>query len=281
MKTKNVIFKIFVILLFILCFSFSSVRADSGFDVGYSDSGSSSSSGGGSDGFSSSRGGHHNYPIWYSCLILGFWCTFSILALTAISNSKGKPNKNDMKKKNEFKMIDSSAVRKLLPDFNAKNFIDSRYADFVVIQKAWMNFDYNILRNKLTDELYNQYVFQLDTLKIKRNQNIMRNFKFIDGCVRDISKHNNTLVAEVELKVSFIDYIEHEGIPIRGSNKNDVIITYIMTFVRSTRILVDKCPNCGADIKNTSSQMCPYCRTIITRTGDVWVLAKKENIKQR
>ena len=54
-----------------------------------------------------------------------------------------------------------------LEEFKALVF--EKYKD---IQIAWMNFDYNTLRSKLTDELYNQYAMQLDTMKVKNEQNI-------------------------------------------------------------------------------------------------------------
>lgn len=274
---KLILLAYLLVPIVVLFYSASGVNADSGFDVGYDGGGSSSSDSGGSWGGSSSGSRRHvDYPLWYICLIGGVCGSVIVCAFIATKHDSSKYKKE----KNEYKIVNENDARKIIPDFNSKYFIDSRYADFVVIQKAWMNFDYDVLRNKLTDELYNQYIFQLDIMKIKRTQNIMRNFKLIDGHVIEITKNKNKIIAKIELMVSFIDYIEYEGEAIRGSNKNAVNVRYIMTFIRSDGSEIDKCPRCGAKIKNTSSQTCKYCRTTITRIGSDWVLAKKENKKQ-
>ena len=56
-------------------------------------------------------------------------------------------------------------------NINSKEeFKKERYNDYVSIQEGWMNFNYQLLRDKLTDELYNQYEMQLETLKTKNQK---------------------------------------------------------------------------------------------------------------
>lgn len=41
------------------------------------------------------------------------------------------------------------------------------------LQVAWMNFDYDKIKELVSDEMYNMYVNQLETLKVKNQKNMM------------------------------------------------------------------------------------------------------------
>mgnify|MGYP002514095748 CR=1 FL=1 len=40
----------------------------------------------------------------------------------------------------------------------------------------------------------------------------------------------------------------------------------------------NKCPKCGAEIKNSHATKCEYCRSVITNNNHDWILVKKEII---
>ena len=142
-----------------------------------------------------------------------------------------------------------------------------------------MNFNYEGLKESLTDELYNQYIMQLDSLKVKNEKNIMKNFTLQHSSVINVREENGTLIVDVEMIVSFIDYIEQNGKAVRGSKGEKVHQQYVMTFVMVPKP-VNYCPNCGAQLEDSASQVCPYCRSNITRVGNKWVLSKKQSIRQ-
>ena len=70
-----------------------------------------------------------------------------------------------------------------------------------------MNFEYDRLRSLCTDELYNSYLSQLDTLKLKHGQNIMHNFECLDTKITNIEEVNNEIVLTVFMCVEFYDYV--------------------------------------------------------------------------
>ena len=41
------------------------------------------------------------------------------------------------------------------------------------------------------------------------------------------------------------------------------------------------CPKCGAELKNTSTNVCEFCRTKITKETEEWLLSEKECISQQ
>ena len=178
--------------------------------------------------------------------------------------------------------ISDDEVKKIIPNFNKKEFINDRYNDFVIIQNAWMNFDYDTLRNMLTDELYNQYEMQLDTLKVKNEKNVMNGFEFKDAMITDIEKESEKVTLTLEIAVSFYDYITQNGRVVRG-NKNVMINQhYKMTFVCNIdNYKASVCPNCGATLDNSASNICTYCGSVVTSLSNKWVLSKKSSICQR
>lgn len=75
------------------------------------------------------------------------------------------------------------------------------------IQEEWMNFDYEGLRKHLTDELYNSYVMQLDALKVKGQQNIMKDFENIDVKITNITEESGIVNVTVYLHTAMYDYV--------------------------------------------------------------------------
>ena len=163
------------------------------------------------------------------------------------------------------------------------DFVFERFQDYVDIQNAWMEFDYDVLGNKTTNELYNQYLMQLETLKAKGQKNVMNSFTYVKGKVTNIEKTDNQLAVTVEIVTRFYDYIvnQENGLILRGSDKKKVTLHYQMTFVRSTKkSIATNCPNCGAKLKKTSTNVCEFCKTTITKESKEWLLAEKKSIRQ-
>lgn len=54
-----------------------------------------------------------------------------------------------------------------------------------------------------------------------------------------------------------------------------------MTFVRAVeKDDTNKCPNCGAKIKDTHSLNCEYCNSVIVKKANKFILSKKTNINK-
>ena len=81
--------------------------------------------------------------------------------------------------------------------------IQNAYQNYVEIQKAWMNRDLTPIKHLLTDEMYNMYQMQVETL-IEDNQiNVMSDFEFVSGGLVSVKNINNLETLKIVL---FINY---------------------------------------------------------------------------
>lgn len=296
---KKKIYSIITVILLmvgVLTLSFNKpidIKADSGFDTSYDSSSSSSSSSSWDDDdddddySSSSSSGSSGFNIvsFTISIVIAIIIIRQFIKITKAP--KNNPQAYNMQQSNNVQQPNYGAqaideVKKYIPNFDYNKFITDRFNDYVTIQNAWMNFDYNTLRNKLTDELYNQYIMQLDTMKIKGEKNIMENFKHISTRIIDVKEENGNIEITTQMIASFNDYIVNSaGMVIRGDRTRTLTVCYELKFVCSKQAFVDKCPNCGAPLGNSASQTCEYCNSVIAQTSSNWVMTKKQAISQR
>lgn len=272
-KNKTLIFLILIIPVLLITISTQKVKADSGFDTSYDSGGSSWDSSSSSDwdsgDYSSSGGGS------FIGLIV-----FTVIFIIAIKSALDKSKATNVHPSMVGSSLSDDEIRKYIPNFDRNKFITDRFNDYVQIQNAWMNFDYNTLRSKLTDELYNQYAMQLDTMKIKNEQNIMRDFNIQSMVITNIKEENGELEVTTNSVISFYDYIIQNGRVVRGNVNRRITSLYEMKFVCNKEAMSNKCPSCHAPLNNNSSQVCEYCGSVITRTGENWVMTKKQTKNQ-
>ncbi len=259
------------------------ITTDAGFDTDYDSGGSGGgwSSGGGSDwghDRGSSRSGSSNHLVTILAIIA---CIIYVILENEIKKKRRAKKLAPRLELNHNKEISEDEFNNYLKDKETKtmeDFLDKRYVDLVQIQEAWMDFDYDTLRSKTTDELYNQYSMQLDTLKIKGQKNIMKEFVYNDAMITKVTRENNNLTVTIELITNFYDYIVNaNNTTIRGHKNDKVRMHYELTFVKSVKKSKDDtCPSCGAKLEDVSSQQCPYCKSTITKDSSTWILSKKE-----
>ena len=301
MSKKNIILLMFTaVVLFFSCYFLVTktvipkLRGDSGFDTSYDsggswDSGSSWNSSSSYDSGSSWNGGDSSSSdsSGGDMAVLIFIIIVIVLVIVIIKN----PSKTNYLNSNFVNSSSFNAIIKLDHNkelsmsllknngLNYESLIEKLYEIYIDTQIAWMNFDYDKLKENLTDELYNQYVMQLDTLKVKNEKNIMSDFELKDIMFTNLITNNNTRKIIIELLVEFYDYIEKSGKVVRGTNNRKVIQHYEMVFVLDTKEN-KKCPSCGQDISNLSDNECPSCHSKIALQNNNWKLSKKESIEQ-
>ena len=154
------------------------------------------------------------------------------------------------------------------------------YKKFLAVQNAWMDFEYDQLRELCTDELYNSYITQLDTLKLKFGKNIMSDFEQHFIRIIGVTEEAGNIIVKVYLKVSFFDYVINTKTTevTRGTDQRKLTNNYILTFVKAKGKTAKKCPNCGAPIKGNTSSKCPYCDSTIVTDAKDFVMSKKTNV---
>ena len=154
------------------------------------------------------------------------------------------------------------------------------YEIFTNVQYAWMNFDYDKLREVTTDELYNMYYNQLQTLHLKGQINKMHDFELINYELVKIEKNNGLVTTTMELEVSFYDYIvDNNGKIVHGNEGKKVHMLYDLTFVHN-ELAIKECPNCNAPI-TPETTTCSHCNTRISSVRNKMKLSTKKCLRQR
>ena len=283
--------KLFLFAIIVLPFiGLVSVKADSGWDSSYDSGGSSSSwssSSSSSSSWSSSSSGSSSYSgdgefTLGDLIVLVIFILIFVLLPILLSKRRG--NISSGYTDPSYVDIPEDKLKAILPNLTLKYLKDVTYERFIAIQNAWMNFEYDKLRELCTDELYNSYKSQLETLKLKNGQNIMSDFNLQQVNVIDIKEEDGKVAITVYMRVRFKDYVINQKTKevIRGNSSSYMTNNYIMTFVRG-KDAIDKdisCPNCGAPISDTASSKCEYCGSDIVKDSSEFVLSKKTNINK-
>lgn len=264
-KNSKILFSLgFILIAFFLFtaitnFNLLTVATDSGFDTSY-DSGGGSGDGSGSiiDLIYFAI----NYPILTAIIVI------IIIVSSITERNKRRTYDNNL----NYQLIESKYA-----NTNNKDILKQAYQIFYDVQMAWMNFDYNRLRELVTDELYNMYYNELETLRLKGQRNIMEGFKINNISVVSNTEENNIITYGINLSVNFFDYIvDSNGRVVRGSKNSYISMTYLLNFVSNT-VKLDACPNCSAPLPANS--ICEYCGSHIQGLREMR-LAKKINVRQ-
>lgn len=282
---------LFIVLgILLLILPFARVGADAGHNSSYSSGGSSHSSGGSShssggsshyrsssSSSSSSSGGSASAPVVF------FIVVFVIILIIILSSKKSGSGKITSNSSNYYnmKLLTQEEIEALDSTIDGKELMDQVFKMFVDEQMAWMNFDYEGLRKILSDELYNNYKMQLETMEIGMEKNIMDDIVFVDGGVISIKKTDLTEEVQVKLHVRMRDYIINtaDGKPKHGDPNKVMDNNYIITLERSRRNEIQFCPNCGGELTSKASQKCKYCDAVLVKGSKEFVIVKQENVK--
>lgn len=255
--------------IFATSFNIELVGADSGFDSSY-DSGGSSDSG---------DGGGLIYLI-YLCIEyppLGI-AVVTVLLIMYFSNKK---------KGNE---IISKALNSKLELLNVSVFPEEKRLEieafnlYKQIQFAWMNFDEETIRKCTTDEMYNMYLMQLDTLKVKNQKNLMYDISYLGSSIKNRYEENGQETIVMNMQVSCYDFIidTKTNKVVRGSSSKVNTYSYELTFVRTKENKkLDICPRCGAPVEGNNSGVCEYCKSTLVSNNYTLVMSKKKMLAQK
>lgn len=303
---KNKIKKILIGTLLIMTFFkiiYMPVKADSGWDSDYDSGGWDSGgwdSGGwdsGSDWGDSSWDSDYDYS-WGSGSYNGGGSSIGVIIMAVIiiiiiysiinnKNNRNRPgggNRNITTKSNNYQDTSIQKILSVDPTLNIAAFKSKAFNIYKDIQTAWMNFDTDTIRNLTTDEIYNMYSSQLETLKLKKQKNIMSDITLEEVKIIDIRKENNIITTNVYLRVKCYDYVikESTGETVRGKNNQKIVIEYVLSFVKSSinNKTEEKCPNCGAPVDINSSATCPYCESTLVKVSSDYVMSKKTCVGQ-
>lgn len=299
MKKKKILYPLILCLVVgSLLIAIPITKADSGWDSSY-DIGGSDWGGSSWDGGSSWSGGSYGDSHYYGSGGLSYsgspiiFIVFAIIVVVILVASFKKRNAitrtmtsgSIPKKNNNYSDLDIKVIQQADPSITKDDFKQMAFNIYKDIQTAWMNFDRDTIRNLTTDELYNMYSAQLDTLELKNQQNIMKNIEYVDAKIIAAEVVEGVITIKVYMNVLCLDYVINKKTnkTVRGSDTTRLDIEYVLTFVKSkdNHKKVEKCPNCGAPVTINSSNECEYCGSTLVKDAASYVLSKKECVGQR
>ena len=152
------------------------------------------------------------------------------------------------------------------------------------LQYAWMNFDEERIRRLTTDEMYNMYLMQLDTLKVKNQKNLMYNIKYIGSSIIDRHEENGQETIRMNMQVSCYDFLIDTNTKrvVRGFANKVNYYNYELTFVKTTeKKELNTCPQCGAPVEGNNSGVCPYCKSTLINSDYTLIMSKKKMLSQK
>ena len=192
---------------------------------------------------------------------------------TAISDRKREKNRKIQEAK------DQERWNNILNSMGIENKVvtEELYQIFIDVQNAWMNFDYDKLKELCSDELYNSYKKDLEVLKLKDGQNIMHHFKPLNMSIKKATRKENALEVEFYLDIKFKDYVINTitNKVIRGSKNQTMHNKYRLVYQKQD-FYTDKCPSCGEALPAKSNTTCPSCGSTIINNTNKFVLVHKE-----
>ena len=189
--------------------------------------------------------------------------------------------KADRKSKQRSRIKDTlRSYYRLWPgDGKDSDVVQTAYENYVKIQIAWMNRDLTPVRHLLSDEMYNMYQMQLDTL-IEDNQiNVMTDFQFYCGRVKSKKHPDNIQTIKVLLCVKCKDYIKMANSNKVISGDKGATITYLYELIFVRDLGTEKtmsCPNCGAEVRKQMSGTCKHCNAPLLLTSPEMTLISKK-----
>ena len=258
---------LFLVCLFATTYNIQLVGADSGFDSSY-DSGDS-------DGDISGL-----FYLIYLCIEyppLGI-AVLVILIITYLSNNKKRKEIINKALNSKLELLDIN----IFPE--EKKFEIEAFNLYKQIQYAWMSFDEEILRKCTTDEMYNMYLMQMDTLKVKNQKNLMYDIKYLGSSIKERYEENGQETIIMNMQISCYDFIidTKTNNVVRGNASKVNIYNYELIFVRTKENKgLDICSRCGAPVEANNSGVCEYCKSTLISNNYTLVLSKKKMLSQK
>lgn len=197
-------------------------------------------------------------------------------------------NYEDTKKKLQIERREieiNKEIKEKDTDFSIVKFKDDVCKTFLNMQKYWSEGNLDKLRDIETDELYEQHRIILEKFENNHQKNIREEVS-IEGCfLYDFSRDQDSEDIIVDYIVKMKDYIVGEGENVSNNKIKLQTYLYRTTFVRTLGTKTNenfepgknvRCPNCGAEVKVSVSEYCPYCNSLIISKEYGWVISNIE-----
>lgn len=231
MNKKSIMSILVVLLIFAILFGLN-IKINSSSNLNYSSSSSQIMS---HSSYILSKGSGDFDPAMIP-LMIAFFALIGIIKIAPSIIRDIRRERNRKLKKQLITSLTEEEIHRIDYSLDIDGFKEFVYDSYVTIEKARMNFDYDTLRNYLTDELYNTYLKELEELKEKCQKNIISNLQLIQAGITKIDIIYGVETITAFLAVSYNDYIVNEdNLLVRGSKDIVYDMQYILTFVKSPK----------------------------------------------
>lgn len=284
MKKRLKYFGILILSLTIVFGILVPTKADSGFDASYDSGGGYYDEGYYGGNYSSGGAGVSIIEMLtppYLYINIGLFIFGYITISLAKKYSANKYAKERLEKYNE---ISKEEYDKFIKDMSMDDMRKKIYDAYEQIQYAWSNFDYETIQKYTTDELYNMYKSQLESLKIKAQKNIMREIALENIKITHVETENGITKIKAYLRIKCYDYVINikNNKVLRGKSNKKLRLEYEITLIKDiNNKKTIKCPGCGAEVKLKTSKTCEYCHTFLVQNASDFVMSSKKMIHQQ
>ncbi len=177
------------------------------------------------------------------------------------------------------------------PNFNEQVLLEKVGNQYIQMQNAWQNKDWEPMRAIMTDALYNQMARQLQSLIDAKQTNFVERIAVLETRIVRYAVEADNDVLVVRLSTRITDYTQDDrtGSIINGSMTRELFMVYDWKLIRQKdkktlnqpSVTQISCPNCGAPLNINHTGKCPYCSTIVTLGDHDWALSVIKGISQR
>jgi DNA-directed RNA polymerase subunit RPC12/RpoP len=170
-----------------------------------------------------------------------------------------------------------AAFKEKYPDFDLQSFYDRVKHIFMALQQAWSRQKWELVRPYESDNLFQSHLYWINLYKKQGVRNVLRDIDISNIELVKIRHDTFYDALTVRIYASMIDYTETlEGKHIGGDRKRPRPFTEYWTFIRGagkkeTGTHIDRCPNCGNQLKIGMVGKCEYCGSKITSGEFSWV----------
>ena len=177
------------------------------------------------------------------------------------------------------------------PNFNEQVLLEKVGNQYIQMQDAWQDKQWEPMRAIMTDALYNQMARQLQTLiDAKQTNHVDRIAVLETRIVRyAVEGDNDVLVVRVSTRITDYTTDDRTGAVVSGSTTRELFMVYDWKLTRQKdkktlaqpSVTQISCPNCGAPLDINHTGKCPYCGTVVTLSDHDWALSVIKGVSQR
>lgn len=177
------------------------------------------------------------------------------------------------------------------PNFNEQALLEKVGNQYIQMQNAWQNKDWESMRSIMTDALYNQMARQLQALIDAKQTNYVERIAVLESRIVRYAVEGDNDVLVIRLSTRITDYTKDDrtGNIISGSTTRELFMVYDWKLIRQQdkktlnqpSLTQISCPNCGAPLNINHTGQCPYCGTVVTLSDHDWALSVIKGISQR